>query len=204
MRDSQADAPRSLYPLPGTIAPLDAVRGTILALDWRALREAEVFDAYQAAIEAGARDALLGSTAGSWVPMALIHAHYRALDALDLDEERIRRIGWSVGDGAHGAFLQTLIRLAGALGVTPWLALEQCHKLWIRTWRGGAIAVHRLSPHDARVSLVKVGVCGSRFFRHSFGGALCAGIAPFCRTRSATVIGGSVSEHGVAFRVSWV
>ncbi|MET0286735.1 MAG: hypothetical protein ABW352_19800 [Polyangiales bacterium] len=201
MRSPSGQGPRALYELPAPIAPLNAVRGTILALDWRALREASVFEPYKAALEPTLREALLSATAGSWVPVDLVLAHYRALDALHLDEARAHQVGWSVGNGAHGAFLLTLIRLAGVLGVSPWSALEQSYKLWVRSWRGGAIAVHRLGDRLAEVSLRQVGVCGSHFFRASFAGALCAGIAPFCEAPSAGEV--APARDSVDYRVTW-
>jgi len=203
MRGTTNGDQSALYALPSRIEPLDAVRGTILALDWRVLRELGIFDAYTAAMQRGQRDTLLSTIAGSWVPLALMQLHYRALDALALDDERIRLVGFRVGDGVHGAVIKTLVRLAGSLGVTPWLALEQSYKLWVRSWRGGAIVVHRLASQAARVSLLETGVCSSPFFRTSFAGALCAGIAPFCKTRNAVEISGTQSASTVAYLVTW-
>ena len=59
--------------------------------------------------------------------------------SLGLEEKTIRRVGWEVGNGVHGAFLGTLVRLVGKLGASPWVALEQSYKLWVRSWRGGTL-----------------------------------------------------------------
>src|SRR5262245_31301058 len=107
----------ALYDVPSSLAPLSDARGTILALDWRALRELELYDAYVASLDAARRDQVLSSTPGSWVSLELLFVHYQALDALALDDKLIRRIGWAVGTGVHGAFLSTLVRLMGKLGV---------------------------------------------------------------------------------------
>lgn len=203
MRSPDPDGLTQLYPLPSPLAPLDAVRGTILALDWRVLRELGLFDDYRAALEPKDRAAVLAATVGSWVPLDLALVHYGALDALRLDSERIERVGWAVGNGVHGAFLLTLIRLAGSLGVSPWAALQQSYKLWVRSWRGGGIAVQRVAPQVAQVSLLGTGVCCSRFFCISFAGALCAGIAPFCKSPSASEVPGTRSAQSVAYKVCW-
>jgi hypothetical protein len=99
--------------------------------------------------------------------------------------------------------LSTLIRLAGQLGVSPWLALEQCYKLWVRSWRGGAISVHRTGERLAHVELMATPVCFSRFFCISFASALCAGIAPFGSNPEAHELATTRTHSSVTFRVSW-
>lgn len=192
-----------LYDLPAQITPLTAARGTILVLDWRALHSLGVYAAYEAALLPARRDELLAVTAGSWVPLELLFVHYRALDGLDLHEEAVRSVGRAVGEGVHGAFLSTLVRLAGKLGVSPWLALEQCYKLWVRSWRGGAITVHRMSDGIAHVGLIDVPICRSRFFCISMSAAICASIAPFGREPMAREVPGSRAHDSVLIRVSW-
>jgi hypothetical protein len=189
--------------VPSNLLPLSDVRGTILALDWRAFRTLEIYDAYVGALHAERREALLAVTAGSWVPLELLLVHYDALDSLALDPKSIRRVGWEVGNGVHGAFLSMLVRLMGKLGATPWLALEQAHKLWVRSWQGGGIAVHVVEDKVADVTILEAAVCASHFFRTSFAGALEAGIAPFCSAHTADELAGSRTEMSVTFRVGW-
>ena len=200
---SQAGPGQPLYQLPAAIKPLDAVRGTVLALDWRALRSFGIYADYQTGLTLAQRTQLLEVTAGSWVPLELVLAHYHALDVLGLERDVIHRVGESVGEGVHGAFLSTLVRLAGKLGVSPWLALEQCYKLWVRTWRGGGISVVRVGERVAHVSLIETPVCASSFFCTSFAGALCAGIAPFGKSPEADEVPGSRSHNAVEYRVAW-
>ena len=194
---------RPLYQLPAVIQPLDAARGTIIALDWRALRGFGVYADYETGLTLADRAGLLAVTAGSWVPLELVLAHYRALDALGLEQDVIHRVGEAVGEGVHGAFLSTLVRLAGKLGISPWLALEQCYKLWVRSWRGGAISVLRVGERLAQVSIIEAPVCASSFFCTSFAGALCAGIAPFGSSPEAHEVPGSRSHNAVLYRVAW-
>jgi hypothetical protein len=85
----------------------------------------------------------------------------------------------------------------------PWLALEQCYKLWVRSWRGGGISVLRVGERLAHVSLLEAPVCASSFFCTSFAGALCAGIAPFGSSPEASEVPESRSHNAVLYRVAW-
>jgi hypothetical protein len=192
-----------LYALPEHVGPLTAVRGTIFALDWAAFRELGLYDAYAAALPPPQLAAITSVTAGSWVPLELLLGHYRALDGLALDDALVRKVGWSVGERVHGAFLSTLIRLVGKCGVSPWLALEQTYKLWTRSWQGGAVTVHRLGPCCARLTLREVPVCRSHFFCTSFGGAVAAGVAPFGKATQALTLEASRTADSVSYRVTW-
>jgi hypothetical protein len=182
---------------------LSAGKGSIVVLDWQALHEHGFYDAYVAGMGAQPWAALSDVTAGSWVPLALLQSHYRALDALQLEEATIRAIGWSVGERVHGAFLSTLMRLAGKVGVSPWLALEQTHKLWTRSWRGGELAAHRVADRSARVTLSDAPICSSLFFCTSLSGAIAAGIAPFCKQVEVDVPASTRTASTVTFRVNW-
>lgn len=108
----------ALYALPD-IVPLSAARGTILSQDWQVLHELGLYDRYLAALDTALEAEVSAVTAGSWVPLELVRAHYGALDALQLEEAVIHSIGRTVGERVHGAFLSTLIRLAGRLGISP-------------------------------------------------------------------------------------
>jgi hypothetical protein len=143
-------------------------------------------------------------SASAWVPLAFATEHYRALDGLTLTELDLSNVGKSVGDRVHGAVIQTLVRLAGQLGATPWLALGQSQKLWVRSWRGGGIAVYRQGERAARVEVLKTPVSTSRFYRGSFGGAISGGIAPFCRTSTLREDESARTEDSFALNVSWV
>ena len=171
-----------LYELPGDLARLEAVRGSILFLDWTWLRGHDRYDAYVARIEDEHKSALLGAATSDWVPLATTLAHYRALDSIGLTQREAFDVGRLVGERVHGAMLATILRLAGGLGASPWLALKQAHKMWERTWRGGGIDVRRVHERRARVESVRNPLAISPFFRASFSGAFAVGIDSLCKT----------------------
>jgi hypothetical protein len=187
-----------LFDPPTDVTSIRAVRGSLIVTDWRWLRETNLFDTYAAAL--GPANPLLGVTAGEWVRFPLGMEHWRALDTLGLSPAREHAVGKYLGERVHNVVLGTLIRLAGHLGVTPWAALGQCHKLWLRSWMGGGMAVYRTGKQSARVEILNAEVVQSHAFRNGVKGTITAGIAPFCvkssvnerpeeRTRTSIVLG---------------
>jgi hypothetical protein len=190
-----------LYPMPDVLPALKAVRGSILLLDWRWLREISLFEKYESAL---ADRALLATMASDWVPIALAARHWGALDALGLPATTIAEAGHFVGSHVHGAFLRTLVRLAGSLGTSPWAALGQSQKLWERSWRGGGLVIRRVGQLSARLDVVNASVVSaSPFFRASFRGAVAEGIAPFCARPVVVELEELRTSSSFAMRASW-
>jgi hypothetical protein len=190
-----------LFDPPSDAPPMEAVRGSVMVVDWRWLRENGVFDAYASALGASRR--LLDVTAGEWVSFPFAMDHWRAIESLGLPAATEHAIGKYLGERVHNVVLNTLIRLAGHLGVTPWVALEQAHKLWLRSWRGGGLAAYRTGDDSARVEVLNAHIVRSHTFRNALGGTIEAGIAPFCRK---PVISERVDERtgsSMVLRVSW-
>jgi hypothetical protein len=186
-----------LYPLRRR-RPLEAVRGSILALDRQWLRGRELLAEYENQL--ADRD-LVGATAANWVSFPKACAHWRALDALDLPASMLHDAGRFVGEHVHGVLLTTLVRLAGRLGATPWSALGQADKLWTRSWRGGGIAVRRAGPQLAIAEIFdSAAVASSRFFR----GATARGIEPFCQRALVVEVDERRTPTSFVLRVSWV
>jgi hypothetical protein len=191
-----------LYPLQTGVGALEAVRGSILALDWQWLRARSLMAGYEKALP---DRELLEVTPSNWVSFPKACAHWRALDALDLPSSQVDDAGRFVGEHVHGAFLSTLVRLAGQLGASPWIALGQCHKLWLRSWRGGGIAVRKVGPLVASVQVFDSAVvASSRFFRGSFRGAVARGIEPFCERALVVEVDERRTATSFVLRASWV
>jgi hypothetical protein len=112
-------------------------------------------------------------------------------------------MGTFMGEHAHNIVLATLVRLAGKLGMSPWLALGQCHKLWTRSWRGGAMAAYRTGSLSARVEILQASVVGACAFRTGVTGTIVAGIAPFCRRPIAIEDAEARTPTSMSLRVSW-
>jgi hypothetical protein len=196
---SPAEEP--LFDPPRDVGPVTAVRGTLLLIDWRWLRENGLFDAYARVF--GASRELLDSGAAEWIPWPLGLTHWEAIDALHLTSEQLVAMGTFMGEHAHNVVLATLVRLAGKLGMSPWPALSQCHKLWTRSWRGGGMAAYRTGDHSARVEVLEANVVATRSFRTGVTGTIVAGIAPFCRKPAVVEDAAARTPTSISLRVTW-
>jgi hypothetical protein len=172
-------------------------------LDHACLRTDGLLEAYSEQLAEGARRELFATTATEWLDVPTVMGHYAALDALKLDSETAFGIGARVGARVHGAFLRTLIQLAGKLGASPWTALAQVDKLWPRSWDGGAIRVATIDDKCALVTVLGTPPCESAFFRSSMSGALHAGVAPLCRSSVVTENARTRAAASFEMRVRW-
>jgi hypothetical protein len=183
---------------------LDAARGTIFFLDWRWLRARNEYDRYVSRIQPVLRSRLLAVTAGDWVPVEILHAHYRALDAMGFTREQTLECGVSVGEALHGSMLRTLVRLASHLGATPWTVMAQAPKLWSRTWRGGGFLSVRLGDKSARLDIVKNPAARSAFHRGSVSGVTSVGIGWVCEKHVIQEIDGARTDDSFSLQVDWI
>lgn len=196
---SRAEEP--LYALPATLRDLDGMRGAVIFLDWRWLRDNGRYDRYREAVGAG--HPLLDAGASDWVDLPLVLEHYRALDALDMTQSEAIEVGRTVGPRIHGVFLNTLVRLAGQLGVGPWAALGQGYKLWTRSFRGGGVASFKTTDRSARIEIVQSAIAQSKFFRASFIGVTAAGLEPFCKSAVVQERPEGRTSTSFVLRASW-
>jgi len=190
-----------LYALPAALRDLDGMRGSVIVLDWRWLRDNGMFDKYTDAL--GPNHPLLRAAAAEWVDLPLVLEHYRALDALDMTHSEAIEVGKTVGPRIHGVVLKTLVRLAGQLGVGPFVALGQSYKLWTRSFRGGGVAVYRTSDRSTRIEVHKSVIVQSRFFRASFIGVTIAALEPFCTGAVVQERAEGRTDTSFVMRVSW-
>ncbi len=192
-----------LYDLPANLQPLDAVRGSMLFFHWTWLRANKRYDDYAARIEAAHRDAILGVTTSDWVPLDVALAHYRALDGAGLSRQDAFDAGCVVGKLGHGTLLATILRLAGGLGVSPWQALARAHKMWERQYRGGGIAVHRVTDRSARVESVRNLAAVSPFHRAAVTGSFSIGIASLCKVSRIEEVERARTKDSFTFTIDW-
>ena len=185
---------------------LDAThfRSTWLTASQAALRERGLGEQYEAALNPAHRETLLEAVAGVWFPMGVARAHYAACDALGLTSQQMFEMGLAATRRANATTLDYFRRLAQGVGVTPWTMLAQVPRLWGRTCLGGAIAIARLGPKEARVEVVGYPLAGLTYSRTTFRGIAHAGIELFCQKVYVKEVRALCDERSLGFRLSWV
>jgi len=160
-------------------------------------------DRYVELLPPALRNRVFAITALEWIALDDALACYAACDALDLPGEQQREIGRVVSSANNGALLETLARLAGKLGATPWLTLRNMDKVWLRSNRGGGVAVYKVSDRSARIELWRVPLVVSPFFCVSLCGAVEGGLELFRRSASVVEAREEHRRDGLTLTASW-
>jgi hypothetical protein len=187
----------------GVVPPATHVRSTLIASSVLAIRERNHFDAYLTHLPEAMRGPVLDSVAGSWLPIDVAHAHYRAAQAMLLPVQEQFEIGKVVAIRIQNSLLGTLVRLAKGAGVTPWLGLEQFQRLWDRLLQGGGGAVYRLGPKEARVEVHGVSLVQYPYFKNAWRGMFAGSGSLFCNKLYISEIPQYASPTSLAFRIAW-
>lgn len=178
-------------------------RSTWVVASRRALQEHGHHERYVELLAGEHKREILESVAGTWLEMRVVRAHYEACDRLGLTSQEQLAMGRAVGDRAQGNLLATAVRLAQGAGVTPWTVFPQFDRLWRRGANGGAVAVVKLGPKEARLDVRGCELFDVPYFRTAFRGVLLGIVGLFCQR---------VYVHDVtpraagtaAFRFQWV
>jgi hypothetical protein len=167
----------------------------------QALRERGHFERYSENLTRH-REEILTCVAGTWIPMHIARAHYQACEALGLTLAEQLEMGKSVGDRAQGSLLATAVKAARGAGATPFTIFPQFHRLWLRCADGGAAAVFRLGPKEARAEFVGCELFDIDYFRSAFRGVLLGMGQLFSRTPYVHDLSRRARAQGI-FQLQW-
>jgi hypothetical protein len=188
----------------GGARPATHVRSTLIVSSMQALRTRGLLDAYVSHLDPSHRADLLSLIAGTWVPVEIALAHYRAAQRLGLDAPTIEAIGAEVGERINKSVLSVVVKMSKQVGVTPWTALGRAHRLRELTWKGSDVAVMKLGPKEARVDWVGIPCAAVPYYVTSLGGFLRALIQLFSSKAYARPVREECSASAVSYRISWV
>jgi hypothetical protein len=177
-------------------------RSTWIVSSLQSLRERGHFGRYDELLTTH-RTEILECVAGTWLPMGMAQAHYMACDGLGLPIEEQLAMGRAVGGRAQGTILQTTVKAARGVGVTPWTILPQFDRLWRRGANGGGISVVKTGPKEARVDLVGCPLFDIVYFRNAFRGVLLGVGDMFCRSPFVHDMARRAAGE-VSFQLQWV
>jgi hypothetical protein len=185
------------------IAPATAFRTTWVVSSLQSLRARGHFEAYFAELPERYRGTILESVVGVWLPMDAARAHYDACERLRLSVEEQLAMGAAVGERAQGTLLSTVVKSAQGVGVTPWTVLPHFDRLWRRGCNGGAVAVYRVGPKEARTEFVGCSLFDVAYFRHAFRGVIHGVASLFCEKVYVHELP-KRATGGAQFRFQWV
>ena len=188
----------------GKVVPTTQVRSTLITSSFLVLRARGHEAAYLKNLPVSFHDAVLQSVAGSWMPLEVGMAHYTAANGLGLSVAEQVDIGSDVAVRIQNSVLGTLVRVAKNVGVTPWSALEQFQRLWDRMLGGGAGAVYRLGPKEARVEMHGIALVEIPYFRNAWRGMFIGSGSLFCTKLYANEVPRTATRTSWAVRISWV
>jgi hypothetical protein len=192
------------FPLPrARIPPVTEFRSAWLRSSIRSLREHELLDRYLTLLPPQHHATILESALGVWLPGEVSIAHYTACEELGLDAQTQIAIGAEVAQRVHGTILSIGVKLAQEAGVTPWTVLAQFGRLWSHIWVGGAVAVFKLGPKEARLELVGWPCAKFTYCKNGITGVTQGLIQLFCRKAYLREIPRLCTPTGLGYRVAW-
>jgi hypothetical protein len=188
---------------PGRPPPATHVRSTLIVSSMQAFRARGLFDAYSAQLSVESRNELMSLIAGTWIPIDLGFAHYRAADGLGLDSRAIDGIGGEVGERINKTMLSLVVKLSKQTGVTPWTALARAQRIRELSWQGSDVAVWKLGPKDARFDWVGMPYASVPYYVTSLGGFLRGLIQLFSTKAYTKTVPERCTPLSVSYRISW-
>ncbi len=178
-------------------------RSTWVLASLQAVRERGFGAAYLANLPPAHHEAITLGVASQWFPIDLVLAHYRACDGLGLTADQQTAFGRDVALKMQRTILGTAVRVAKNAGVTPWTIFAQFDRFWSRVAIGGAIAVYRLGPKEARAELLQCPVIDVPYFRRATAGVVLGITELFSERAFVHMLPGAKGSRA-AFRVQWV
>ena len=197
-----------LIPFPPTLKSeptLAHVRGTLVLASRQSLQRRDRFAAYRARLAPEHDMAITSATAGSWLPVELALAHYRACEALALPEDEQLALGAAVVHEMQRTFLGTVLRAAArGAEISPLTGIEKFFGVYARSFQGGGGRMLQVGPKDVRVEFIGNPLAAVRYFRLAFRGFVTAGVETFAHRVIVAELDMRDRLTQVGYRVSWV
>jgi hypothetical protein len=188
---------------PDRIPPAVAIRSTTLISSLGTLRTLGMAEAYFAQLPAEHHAAIRDLIAGVWLPMDLGVAHYAAIEGLKLSSEQARENGRKVAQSVQNAYFATLVRTLGS-GVTLWTVLPRLPSFLGRLVDGGACAVYKDGPKDARIEIHGVPIARFGYVRLGWAGMFESSLELIARKVYVRDVSSPRTPSAAAFTIAWV
>lgn len=187
---------------PGTPA-VRHMRSTVLLSAVESVRLAGYGDVYHQRLEEPHKATLLHTVAGTWLPIEIAHAQYRACESLNLSADVQTEIGRQTGERTRGILLGAVAQLAKGAGVTPWTLIPHRQKFWDRGYDGGGMTIVKVGPKEARIDIMRQSLCEFRHFRNALRGLVMVLIDRFCSRSFMTELPGKRPDSTAYYKLQW-
>jgi hypothetical protein len=199
--------PEAIVSLPvprNEVPPVRHVRGQWIASSLRAVRERGLMDSYLSKLPPEHHLAIRSTPVHEWLPANVVVAHYAALDALYLPIDDILSIGSTVVIHSHGKAIQVVLRLIPTSVFNVFSVLAKVDRLWNRAFDGGAPAVFRLGPKEARIDVVGLPFSHLRYPRLAIRGVITGVMRLLVKTVYVNDVTPSANGNVLSYSISWV
>ena len=192
------------FPVARELVPMGTeFRSTWLNGSIEVLKTHGAFERYLENLPKELHEPILRSIAGTWLPAHIAVAHYRAIDALGVSTPE--RIAWGKEITRH--LRKTIFSIgfhaARDVGVTPWAILKLFPVSFTREWRGGAAAVFKVGPKDARVEIAGFPISSIPHCRTGLRGVIGGMCELVCTKVYVNEIRDLCTESTLGYRVAW-
>jgi hypothetical protein len=167
------------------------------------LRFLGLADAYFAQLPVEHHAAIRDLITGMWMPMDLGVAHYAAIERLQLSSEQARENGRRVAQSVQNSYFATLVRTLGN-GVTIWTVLPRLPSFLERLVDGGACAIYKDGPKDARVEIHGVPIARFGYVRLGWAGMFGSTLELVARKVYVRDVSPARTLPVAAFTIAWV
>jgi hypothetical protein len=152
-------------PHEAVVRPVTAVRNNVLQASLTLLRDKGLYERYAKLVEPAILRELTTNISPRWVPIDVVHAHYRACDAMALSTDELERLGQEAGQHARKVSI-VVSQPEQNTKFDLWQNSERMHRVWKRLYQGGSVQVVRLGTTDELIDFCGFSVHQHRYFRY--------------------------------------
>jgi hypothetical protein len=185
------------------VPPATAIRSTTLISSLATLRALDLEAPYFARLPAEDHAAMKSLIAAQWLPMSLGIAHYAAVEQLELSADQARDNGRRVAQNVQNSHFATLVRTLGT-GVTLWSVLPRLPSFLARLVNGGACAVYKDGPKDARIEIHGVPIARFAYVRLGWAGMFESSLELIARKVYVREVSSPRTTSTAVYTLSWV
>jgi hypothetical protein len=186
------------------IPPVKRVRGQWIASSLRAVRERGLMDKYLSQLPEEHHFTIRSTPVHEWLPAEVVVAHYAALDALALTQEDILAIGSSVVIHGHGKAIEVALRVIPTSLLNVFSVLAKADRLWDRAFDGGALAILRLGPKEARIDIIGLPFAHLTYPRVAIRGVITGVLRLLVKIVYVNDVTTFTTGNVLSYSVSWV